>query len=104
VLVVDACLRCEASGATAVKIIDARSGEVMRPGKTVSYGGGEKLRVVVVDEQGLFRAQALVETTYRDYSRTDQKPTLVTKTQWVPLSVRFMHPAYPFERVAFIPS
>lgn len=87
-----------------MKIVDARSGEVMKPGKTVVYGGGEKLRVVVVDEQSLFRAQALVETTYRDYSRNGKKPALVTKTQWVPLSVRFMHPSFMFERVAFIPS
>lgn len=88
----------------AVKIVDARSGEVVEPGKTVAYGGGEKLRVIVVDEQGLFRAKALVETTHRDYSRAGQEPALVTTTQWVPLAVRFMHPAYPFERVAFIPS
>ena len=87
-----------------MKIIDARSGEVMRPGKTVTYGGGEKLRVVVVDEQGLFRAQALIESTHRDYSKSVREACLVTTTRWVPLSVRFMHPAYLFERVAFIPS
>jgi hypothetical protein len=87
-----------------VKIVDARSGEVMEPGKTVVYGGGEKLRVILVDEQSLFRAKAFVETTYRDYSRGGKKPALVTRTQWVPLSVRFMHPAFVFERVAFIPS
>ena len=97
----------------AVKIIDARSGEVMTPGKIVSYGGGEKLRVIDV-EQGLFRARALIETTLRDYSRTESRPSdqgavrdrepLVTSQQWVRLTVRFMHPAYMFERVAFIPS
>ena len=84
-----------------MKIIDARSGEVMTPGKIVVYGDGEKLRVVTVD-QGVFRARALIESTYRDYSKDGD--ALVTTSQWVPLSVRFLHPAYPFERVAFIPS
>ena len=85
----------------AVKIIDARSGEVMTPGKIVVYGDGEKLRVVNVD-QGVFSARALIESTYRDCSK-DGKP-LMTTSQWVPLNVRFLHPSYPFERVAFIPS
>lgn len=97
-----------------MKIIDARSGEVMTPGKTVTYGtSGEKLRVIDVDE-GLFSAHALIETTYRDYSRTGERASdqgatrdrdpLVTTTRWVALTVRFMHPSYMFERVAFIPS
>ena len=96
-----------------MKIIDARSGEIMTPGRIVSYGGGEKLRVIDVDE-GLFSARALIETTYRDYSRTDHQPSdqvapsalkpLVISRQWVPLAVRFMHPSYMFQRVAFIPS
>ena len=85
----------------------------MSPGKIVAYGDGEKIRVVNV-EQGLFSARALIETTRRDYSRTEQRASdqgaspdrgpLVTSTQWVRLDVRFMHPAYLFERVAFIPS
>ena len=96
-----------------MKIIDTRSGEVMTPGKIVVYGDGEKLRVIDVD-QGLFSARALIETTYRDYSRTESRPSdqgairerepLVTAQRWVPLLVRFMHPEHLFERVAFIPS
>lgn len=85
-----------------MKIVDARSGEVMTPGKVVPYGGGEKIRVVDA-ELGFFRARALVQRTYRDYSRPD-RDALVTTMHWVPLSVRFMHPSYMFERVAFIPS
>ena len=85
-----------------MKIVDARSGQVMTPGKVVPYGGGEKIRVVNA-ELGLFRARALVQRTYRDYSRPGER-SLVTTTDWVPLSVRFMHPSYMFERVAFIPS
>lgn len=87
-----------------VKIIDARSGEVMVPGKVVAYGGGEKLRVVTIDEGGLFRARALIESTYRDYSKGVDAAPLVTTSQWVPLTVRFLHPSFPLERVAFIPS
>ena len=96
-----------------MKIIDVRSGEVVTPGKVVSYGGGEKLRVIAVDE-GLFSARALIEMTYRDYSRTESRPSdqgarrerepLVTSRRWVSLAVRFMHPSYMFQRVAFIPS
>ena len=96
-----------------MKIIDSRSGEIMTPGKIVSYGGGEKLRVIEVDE-GLFSARVLIEATYRDYSRTERRPSdqgasrerdsLVTSLRWVPLVVRFLHPSYMFQRVAFIPS
>ena len=96
-----------------MKIIDTRSGEIMTPGKIVFYGGGEKIRVIDVD-QGLFSARALIETTYCDYSRpayrsSDQgtlreRDPLVTSQQWVSLDVRFMHPSYMFQRVAFIPS
>jgi len=76
----------------------------MTPGKIVCYGGGEKLRVVMVNEEGLFKAHALIESTYRDYGQDVQRPPLVKTSSWVPLSVRFLHPAYPFQRVAFIPS
>ena len=96
-----------------MKIIDARSGEIMTPGKIVSYGGGEQLRMIDVDE-GLFSARALIETTYRDYSRTERRPSdqgarrerepLVTSRHWVSLAVHFLHPSYMFQRVAFIPS
>ena len=96
-----------------MKIIDSRSGEVMTLGTTVSYGGGEKIRVIDVDE-GLFSARALIEITYRDHSRTEHRSSdqgairerdpLVTSRRWMTLDVRFMHPAYMFQRVAFIPS
>lgn len=96
-----------------MKIIDARSGEVMTRGKVVSYGSGEQLRLIDLDE-GLFSARALIETIHCDYTRTIQRPgdqgvhrergPLVTTRQWIPLAVRFMHPSYRFQRVAFIPS
>lgn len=82
-----------------MKIIDARSGEIMTLGKVVTYGGGEKIRLVDIDE-GLFSARALVEETYRDHGNGK----IVTARQWVPLAVRFTHPSFLFQRVAFIPS
>lgn len=84
-----------------MKIIDGRSGEEMKPGKIIVYDDGEKLRVIDVDI-GLMSAKAYVETTYRDYAKDD--PTFITTRRWMPLVVRFMHPAHLFERVAFIPS
>jgi hypothetical protein len=84
-----------------VKIVDARSGEVLSPGQTVRYGDGEKIKLIEVDE-GLMSARALIESTYRDVGQ-DGYP-LVTSRQWVTLSVRFTHPAFMFQRVAFIPS
>ena len=96
-----------------MKIIDARSGEEVTLGKVVSYGGGEQLRLIDVDE-GLFSARALIETTYHDYTRTLRRPgdqgavrergPRVTSRQWVPLVVRFTHPGHMFQRVALIPS
>jgi len=84
-----------------VKIVDARSGEVVAPGQVVAYGDGEKLKLLEVDE-GLISARALIETTYRDFGKLDRP--LVTARQWVPLAVRLTHPAFLFQRVAFIPS
>ena len=84
-----------------MKIVDARTGKVVEPGTIVSYGDGEKLRVIDVDE-GLFSARAFVESTYRDHGLPGRP--LATTRQWVTLSVRFMHPSFLFQRVAFIPS
>ncbi len=84
-----------------MKIIDARSGKVVTPGQVVTYGDGEKLKLLEVDE-GLFSARALIETTHRDFGQADRP--LVSDRQWVQLAVRFTHPAFLFQHVAFIPS
>lgn len=80
-----------------MKIIDARSGEVMTLGKTVSYGDGEKIKLVRIDEH-LLSPRALVEITYRDPSCVGGG--FITTQQWVPLAVQIGQ----FERVAFISS
>jgi hypothetical protein len=82
-----------------MRVIDARSGKEMRIGDVVTYGEGEKLRLLDIDE-GLLSANAVVENTYLDI-RTNK---LVTQRSQIPLTVRFMHPGFLFQRVAFIPS
>jgi len=94
-----------------MKIIDARSGEEMWPGKTVQYGGGEWLRLDAIIPNGplmrLFRVDAKITTAYRD-SRLGQ---IVVRTDVGPLQIRWTHPGFtdwskkwPFQHIAFIPS
>ncbi len=82
-----------------MKIIDARSGEVMTPGKTVEYGDGESVTLEEVDDR-ILSARALLQTVHRDPYTNE----LVRQRQWVPLRVRFLHPAFMFQRIGFIPS
>jgi hypothetical protein len=82
-----------------MRVIDARSGEEMVIGKTVSYHDGERLTLVDLDE-GLLSANAFIESVTRDF----QTGRLVTRRQQIPLLVRLFHPSFLFQRVAFIPS
>ena len=54
-----------------MKVIDARSGEVMVPGKTVRYPDGEWLRLDKVE--GLFSPRATTTYCYRDYASGELK-------------------------------
>lgn len=85
-----------------MRVIDARSGQDMKIGETVRYGGGEWLRLIDVDE-GLLSANATIEHCYRDYGR-GVDAGFVTSRAIVPLAVRFLHPSFFLQRVAFIPS
>lgn len=76
-----------------VRIINARSGRVLVVGDGVSYPGGEWFRLLDVRDESLWKVSALLEGNH-----------LRPQRQWVPLTVRFMHPGFPFRRVAFIPS
>lgn len=82
-----------------MKIIDARSGEEMAVGKTVKYPDGESHTLLQV-EPGILRARARVRRTYQSYATG--RP--VTDEQWVPLAVRWMHPGFFLQHVAFFPS
>lgn len=82
-----------------MKIIDARSGREMKVGDTVRYPDGEWLRLEAVDP-GLLSGKAIITSC-------DQNPMtgqMVTRTQEVPLAVRWFHPGFPFQHVGFIPS
>lgn len=72
-----------------MRIVDARSGKDVAIGGRVDYPGGEWWRLEHVSDR-FFSATALV--TSSDGARR------------VPLQVRFTHPAFFLERVAFYPS
>lgn len=87
-----------------MKVIDARSGREMKIGDTIDWGDGERITLLDVDP-GLFRATALVRITHRDYScQIDLGKAYVTITREVELAVRWLHPSYRFQHVAFIAS
>lgn len=82
-----------------MKVIDARSGQTMKVGDVARYPDGEWLRLEAV-EGGIFSGRALITSC-------DQNPMtgqMVTKTQYVPLVVRWLHPGFLFQHVGFLPS
>jgi hypothetical protein len=95
-----------------MRVIDARTGKELRLGDSVEYGAGERLTLIDIDE-GLFSANAFVEWTLRDYSecrpldelaQRRRVPPLTTVRRQIPLQVRFTHPRFFLQKVAFIPS
>jgi hypothetical protein len=91
-----------------MKLIDARSGQVVSinafgrtafsPPVMLNYGADSTAIYSV--QMGFLSGKALVTTKIvMPGSATPQ-----TRSDWVPLQTRFMHPGYPLERVAFIPS
>lgn len=81
-----------------MKIIDARSGQEMKVGQTIRYGGGEQVTLLRF-VPGIFTAKFLVDGTYP----VPGKP-LHRATTWVTGPVRYLHPGFPLQRVAFFPS
>lgn len=87
-----------------MRVIDARSGQDMTIGATVRYGGGEQLTLLDIDE-GLVSATAYVERVYLDFSKeVGGEAPLITDRRQIPLQVRFTHPSFFLQKVAFIPS
>jgi len=85
-----------------MRVIDARSGKDVQVGDVIDYGvtpaivGGQREWWKLLDvKDHVFTAQALVE-----YHQGDG----TTWTRWSPLTVRFTHPAFMFQRVAFVPT
>jgi len=75
-----------------MRIIDANSGHDVQVGVPFENVNGT-VRVHEV-KAGLFSAQGLVETNGPHGHMT----------RWVPLTVRYFHPAFPLQKVAFLPS
>ena len=84
-----------------MKIIDARSGQEMQIGRTISYPGGESVTLLEV-EPGILSARARARTVFRDWSQAGGP--LVAREDWGPLVVRWTHPAFFLQHVAFFPS
>lgn len=76
-----------------MQIIDARSGREVQVGDVIEYGPRDRKRLVALRNRGL-KIDALIDYQERG----------VVRTQWVPLTLRFLHPRYLFRWVAFIPS
>jgi hypothetical protein len=74
-----------------VRFIDARSGDDLRVGSQIRYPDGEGYDVVGLTASWL-RAAAVVK----------ELPT--GQVRVVPLQVRYLHPAFLLQAVAFFPS
>jgi hypothetical protein len=77
-----------------MRVIDARTGEEVEVGDTVSYGPDDWWKLIDV-EHGWTSAKALVKGQM-DGQRFGPK--------WLPLKVRFTHPGFFLQRVAFAPT
>lgn len=72
-----------------MRVIDARSGEELVPGMTMTYPDGSGFTLLSV-KPGLFTAYAKVNSN--------------GVIQTVPLAVRWTHPRFFMQHVAFFPS
>lgn len=81
-----------------MKIIDARSGREIKAGETIAYPDGESIRLDSY-RPGILAADAVVTSTTRNLSGR-----LETATAVVPLVVRWTHPNYFLQHVAFLPT
>lgn len=80
-----------------MRLIDANSGREVRVGVPFTNINGR----LVIDEieEGIFNARA----RYRVLQPASLLP-LTNDEGWTPLHVRYTHPSFLFEKVAFIPS
>lgn len=84
-----------------MRIIDANTGTEPKVGDTfVNVVGRHTLLRV---REGLLSAKALFRITY---APDERDPLLRGRTveRWVPLQVRYTHPSFFLQKVAFIPS
>jgi hypothetical protein len=82
-----------------MRVIDARSGQEMKPGHPISYEDGEQVTLLEL-VPGLTKASMLVRAKHRDRGTG----RFVMATQWVDGPVRYLHPDFMFQRIVFFPS
>lgn len=82
-----------------MRIIDANTGAVVKPGETFRNIDG--VHTLMRVREGFFRAEALfLIRAEGDGPRYGSLP----RYEWVPLVVRYMHPSFLFQKIGFIPS
>jgi hypothetical protein len=84
-----------------MRIIDSNTGYEPKIGETFNNVVGRHTLLKV--QEGLMTAKALFRVTYAAGSG-DPRLDGTTRDVWVPLQVRYIHPAFFLQKVAFIPS
>lgn len=86
-----------------MRVIDANTGQ--RLDKGVPFANVNGTFVILEMRAGLLRAQALMRKLahHPDGPLCEGEPP-VGSQRWVPLVVRYTHPAFFLQRVAFLPS
>lgn len=90
-----------------MRIIDARSGEELTVGQRIERNKlGEFVELLEVREQNPFRAMAKIRHAYVDLRHVwdINLAPIIEEVVWVPVTVRFLHPKFLFQRVGFLPS
>jgi len=77
-----------------MKVIDARSGKVLKVGDTVEYPDGESLTLIDV-RPAFLTAKVRVRVV-------QTIPTPLTLERWISVDVRWTHPRYFLRPVAFL--
>jgi len=89
-----------------MKVVDARSGAELSVGQRLDYpplqNGDEDWIKLVEVKEGIFTADVRVLLPVLKGPRMDGRPAtgMVTRR----LRIRWLHPAFPFQRVVFLPS
>lgn len=79
-----------------IRVIDARTGDDVKIGETVTYPDGSGWTLVGLSDKSFFAATAIV--------RSIDEPGAPPRERAQPLQVRFFHPAFFLQRVGFFPS
>lgn len=85
-----------------MRILDARSGQDVVIGKTICYPDLESVTVLAA-RPGLISVDLDVRTVNRSYHEP-YRGRLETREFTARVPIRFMHPRFMFQRVAFLPT